>query len=266
MVIFTVVFMIGASVPVGDQDIPGVHTSVAVVDVQANSPASAAGLQQGDVIVRLQGKTGQISVNTIADFQMFVQNAKGSLVAVTVNRQGKEVTVQLTPRASYPTSQGPVGVALERFADVIGRTQWYLAPFKGIAYTGTVTVQALEGMYGVVASLFQGRGVPQGAQLAGPVGITIFLSQAAMYGPGFFLYFIGSLTVLLAIFNLFPIPALDGGKLLFLLIEKILGHPVSVKWEQGLTIFFFFLLISISIFVTIRFDIPRVIDFWKAGL
>jgi regulator of sigma E protease len=73
------------------------------------------------------------------------------------------------------------------------------------------------------------------------------------------------LTVLLAIFNLFPIPALDGGKLIFLTIEKFAKKPVPVAWEQGLTVFFFFLLITMSLFVTVKFDIPRVMDFWKSG-
>ena len=72
--------------------------------------------------------------------------------------------------------------------------------------------------------------------------------------------------MLVAIFNLFPIPALDGGKLLFLVLEKIMKKPVPVKWEQIITVICFLLLISMSIFVTIKFDIPRVVDFWKAGL
>ena len=82
---------------------------------------------------------------------------------------------------------------------------------------------------------------------------------------GFFLYFIGSISVLVAIFNLFPIPALDGGKIVFLLIEKVMGKPVPAKWEQIITIIFFVLLISMSLFITIKFDVPRLIDFVKAS-
>jgi len=129
-----------------------------------------------------------------------------------------------------------------------------------------VTWQAVVGIYTVFANMFTGKGVPAGAELAGPVGITIFLARAADYGPGFFLYFIGSISVFIALFNLFPIPALDGGKFVFLLIEKFRGRPVSVKVEQTLSIICFIILITLSIFVTIRFDVPRVIEFWKAGL
>ncbi len=257
-VIFSVAFGIGASIPVGDQDIAGVtDTSIVVLQVQKDSPAELAGIKSGDKI---------IGINKVLDFQTLVKDNAGKQISLTINRSGKDISVSLTPRITFPENQGPTGVVLERMADVIKKYPWYRAPFEGIVYTGKVTWEALVGIYGFFASLFLGNGLPEGAQLAGPVGITIFLSRAVEYGLGFFLYFIGSLTVLLAIFNLFPIPALDGGKLIFLIIEKFAKKPVPVKWEQGLTVFFFFLLITMSIIITIKFDIPRVVEFWKAGL
>ncbi|OGZ66362.1 MAG: hypothetical protein A3C58_03435 [Candidatus Staskawiczbacteria bacterium RIFCSPHIGHO2_02_FULL_34_10] len=257
-IIFSVVFTLGASIPIGDQDIAGVtSTSIKILEVQKDSPAYMAGLKVGDEVK---------GINKIADFQKLIQDNKGKQINLNIERNGKIINISLTPRISYPDNQGSTGVSLERIANVIKKYPWYEAPLHGALYTGKVTIEALLGIYGFFASLLQGNGVPQGAQLAGPIGITIFLSQAASYGLGFFLYFIGSLTVLLAIFNVFPIPALDGGKLVFLVIEKIIKKPVQVNWEQGITIFFFVLLISMSIFVTIKFDIPRVVDFWKAGL
>ncbi|OGZ65883.1 MAG: hypothetical protein A3C50_00795 [Candidatus Staskawiczbacteria bacterium RIFCSPHIGHO2_02_FULL_43_16] len=257
-IIFSFVFFIGASVPVGDQDVVGVtSTQVLVMAVQADSPAQKAGLKPKDEIV---------GFNKIADFQAFIEANKGAAASLTFKRDGKEMTVSLTPRVTYPEGQGPTGVALERVANVIEKAPWYLAPVKGIMFTGEITWAALAGVYGFFTSIFSGQGVPPEAQLAGPVGITIFLSKAADYGVGFFLYFIGSLSVLLAIFNLFPIPALDGGKLLFLIIEKIQKKPVPVNWEQGLTILCFVLLITMSIFITVKFDIPRVVELWRAGL
>ena len=100
------------------------------------------------------------------------------------------------------------------------------------------------GLYSTFADLFRAKGLPQGAEFAGPLGITVFLANAASYGMGFFLYFIGTISVFIAIFNLFPIPALDGGKLIFLLIEKIKGKPVSVKVEQAITLTCFIILIA----------------------
>ena len=258
IVIFSFAFGIGANIPIGDQDVKGVNdVSIKVVEVQKDSPAYIAGLKTGDKIK---------NIGKISDFQKFISDNKGKQISLNIDRSGKDISVSLTPRVSYPEGQGPTGIALERTANLIKKYPWYEAPLQGIIYTGKITWETLSGIYGFFASLFTGKGVPPGAELAGPVGITIFLSRAVNYGAGFFLYFIGSLTVLLAIFNLFPIPALDGGKLLFLVIEKIMKKPVPIKWEQGLTIFFFFLLITMSIFITIKFDIPRVVDFWKASL
>ncbi len=266
MIIFSVVFLIGARVPVGDQDVAGIsNTSVQIVAVQKGSPAQVAGLKVGDVISSLQNQNQNLTVNKISDFQKFIESNKGKSLIITAHRKGKEVFLSLTPRLEYPDTEGPTGVVLERVANVIVKSRFYEAPVKGVAYTGQVTWQALEGIYGVASNLFSGKGAPSGAELAGPVGIIIFLARAVDYGPGFFLYFIGSISVLIAIFNLFPIPALDGGKLLFLIIEWARKKPVSVKVEQSLTIIFFILLITMSIFVTIKFDIPRVMEFWKGG-
>lgn len=266
-VIFTAAFGIGANIPIGDQDVIGItKTEVKITSVLPDSPAQLSGLKEGDDIVNVALNGNKTQVNKIADFQSFVQDNKGKQITMGIERNGNYMELNLTPRVSYPTDQGPTGVVLERIANVINKYPWYEAPIKGIAYTGQVTWQALVGIYNVIVGLFNGSGLPKGAEVAGPVGITIFLSRAADFGPGFFLYFIGSLSVLLAIFNLFPIPALDGGKLLFLIIEKIQKKPVPVNWEQGITVFFFFLLITMSIFVTIKFDIPRVVDFWKTGL
>ena len=141
-----------------------------------------------------------------------------------------------------------------------------MAPIQGVSYTWQTTINALVSLYDTFSGLLSHKGLPQGAAFAGPLGITVFLANAASYGVGFFLYFIGMIAVFIAIFNLFPIPALDGGKLIFLLLEKIKGTPVSPKVEQAITLLFFAILILLSLFITIKFDIPRVIDFFKASL
>lgn len=278
IIIFSSVFMIGASVPIGDQDIVGVNnTTIRILEVRDGSPADIAGLMPSDEILSIypveSAESGVVPlaqqfnrVNKVSDFQRFVEDNKGKQITLDIKRNGQNMSVSLVPRLTYPEGQGPTGVVLERVANVIEKYPWYQAPIQGTIYTGKITVDAVKGIYGFFASIFLGKGVPEGAELAGPVGITIFLSQAANLGIGFFLYFIGSLSVLLAIFNLFPIPALDGGKLLFLLIESIKKKPVSIKIEQALTVVFFILLIMMSIFITVKFDIPRVVDFWKAGL
>ena len=274
MIIFSIVFAIGADLPVGDNDVQGLtNPQVKVIMVSQDSPASKAGLKTGDTLLQIENIKDEsakveseiVNLNKIKDFQNFTKSHVNEQVKITVERNGKTFDVSLTPRVSPPAGQGAVGIGLERMATLVTKYPWYLAPIQGVSYTWQTTVNALKSLYSLFADLLSMKGLPQGAEFAGPLGITVFLANAASYGPGFFLYFIGIISVLVAIFNLFPIPALDGGKLIFLLIEKIKGKPVSVKVEQGITVTFFVILIALSLFITVKFDIPRFADFLKSN-
>lgn len=266
IIIYSAVFAMGADVPVGDQDIAGVSSPVIkIVMVLKDSPAEKAGLKTGDSVVNLKDEAGDVKVDKIADFQSFINKNKGKEINITVNRIGKNFDLKITPRESYPANQGPLGVGLERMATLIKKYPWYRAPLQGAIFCGEITYKSLLGLAGIFGNLFGGKGLPPGAELTGPIGITVYLARAVDYGLGFFLYFIGSISVFMAIFNLFPIPALDGGKLVFLAIEKIKGRPVSVRVEQTITVVFFILLIGLSLFIS-YFDIGRLVEFIKASL
>jgi len=258
IIIFSIVFAMGADLPVGDQDVRGLtNPQIKIIGVSVNSPAGQAGLKIGDTILKF---------DKVSDFQKNANDNKGKEITLTINRNGNIFDVNLTPRIDPPAGEGAVGIGLARMATLIKKTAWYMAPVEGAVYTWQTTVESLKGLYITFSGLFTGKGAPEGASFAGPLGITVFLANAASYGIGFFLYFIGMISVFIAIFNLFPIPALDGGKLIFLLIEKIKRKPVSVKVEQGITLVFFAILIILSIFITIKFDIPRFADFLKSAL
>ena len=266
IIIFSVVFGIGADLPVKDEDVQGfTNVRVSVVGVSGNSPAEEAGLKKGDIILNAENQDSSVKISKIKDFQEFTKENAGKEIILTIKRQENIFDVFLTPRVSPPEGQGAVGIALERMATLIEKYPWYQAPLQGIIYTWETTAGALKGLYIVLADLVFFKGAPEGAQFAGPLGITVFLANAATYGPGFFLYFSGLISVFIAIFNLFPIPALDGGKLIFLIIEKIKGKPVSAKIEQSITAAFFAVLILLSLFITVKFDIPRFSDFWQAS-
>ena len=275
IIIFTVVFAIGTDLPVGDQDIQGLtNIQLKVVEVAQNSPAFDAGIKIGDTLLQIQSakyesaKSGPeiVKLSKVSDFQNFTKAHAGEQVDLKLKRGGKIFDVLFFPRVNPPAGQGSVGVGLERMATLINKTSWYMAPVKGVSYTWQTTVNAVIGLYSTFKGLIMGKGAPQGAEFAGPLGITVFLANAASYGVGFFLYLIGIIAVFIALFNIFPIPALDGGKLVFLIIEKLRGKPVSVKIEQNITVVFFIILITLSLFITVRFDIPRFIDFIKAAL
>lgn len=263
IILFTIVFAMGTQLPIGDQDVEGLtNAQVKITSISADSPAQQAGLKSGDTILKIQDQ----NLNKIKEFQDFAKSHAGEQITLNIQRGEQNLNVSLTPRVNPPEGQGAVGIGLERMATLIEKTSWYMAPIKGAQFTWDITVKSVQGLYKTFADLFAGKGVPQGAEFAGPLGITIFMANAFSYGIGYFLYFIGAISVFVAIFNLFPIPALDGGKLIFLAIEKIKGKPVSEKTEQIVTLVFFSILILLSIFITIKFDIPRFMDFLKATL
>jgi regulator of sigma E protease len=267
IVIFSVVFLIGADLPIADGDYTGLQNpKVVIISTSANSPAQLAGLKDKDIILSIIDSNSQVKkIDSISDFQEASKNNVGKEITLNINRKGQELIVSLIPRLNPPPGEGSVGVGLSRTATLIKKSAWYMAPVQGTVYTWETTVNALKGLWQVFTNLTSGKGAPQGAEFAGPLGITVFLAQAANLGVGFFLYFIGSISVFIAIFNLFPIPALDGGKFVFLMIEKIMKKPVPAKVEQIITAVFFFILISLSIFITIRFDIPRFYEYVKAS-
>lgn len=274
IVLFSIVFMIGTDLPVGDQDFQGVkNIRVQITEVLPGSPALEAGIKARDIITGVtilspdSSKQPEITpIKKLKDFQDFTKTNAGKPILIKLTRGEKNIELSLTPRVNPPAGQGAVGIGLDRFATLMEKYPWYSAPVQGTIYTWKTTVNSLVALGDTFKNLFVGRGLPQGAAFAGPLGITVFLANAANYGLGFFLYFIGNIAVLVAIFNLFPIPALDGGKLIFLLIEKIKKRPVSVKIEQTITIVFFVILICLSLFITFKFDIPRFIDFVKASV
>jgi len=268
-VIFSIVFLIGADLPIGDTDATGLtNARVQIISVSKDSPADIGGIKAGDIILNLKSGENNQQVNLIKDFQNFTKENAGKELQVSVKRDNQIINLNFVPRTDeqIPAGQGRTGVGIERVATLINKTAWWQAPWQGAVYTWTTTVNAVKGLWLTFSMLFAGKGAPAGAEFAGPLGITVFLAQAANLGAGFFLYFIGSISVFIALFNLFPIPALDGGKLIFLIIEKIMGKPVPVRVEQIITAVFFFILIALSLFITIRFDIPRFTDFLKSSL
>jgi regulator of sigma E protease len=142
-----------------------------------------------------------------------------------------------------------MGIALARTA--VKRYPWYSAPWQGVVNTWNLTIGIIGGYARMIGNVFSGKSL--GVQLAGPVRIVFdILPQAQKLGASYFLNFLGMLAVYLAVFNIMPIPALDGGKLLFLGIEAVRKKPVSEKMEQNITIAFFVLLLALMLWVTIK--------------
>jgi len=254
-ILLTAVFKMGAPQAVSDEEAGLlVDPKVQVLAVLPDSPAGEAGLRSGDVIKEFSIGDSRFSINKIKEVQDLTQEYKGGEVGLTIERGKEVIAVSLVPRVSYPEDEGPMGVSLVRTAEK--SYSWLQAPLKGAEATWNLTYGVVAGWGSIISGLLQGKGLPKGVQFVGPVGIGALISQAAQVGINYFLQFIAMISVYLAIFNLLPIPALDGGKLLFLAIEKIKGGAINRRAEENVTVTFFLLLIILMIWVTIK-DIGR---------
>ena len=254
-ILLSIVFGMGVPTAISDEENENlVNPRVQIVAVAPNSPAEIAGIKLGDTMSAISYQLSATSINKVKEVQEFTEKYKGEEVTLTIER-GKEIfEVSLIPRVSPPEGEGAMGVGLARTA--MKSYPWWISPIKGMEATLNTTGVIVVGLGEVLGNLVQGKGLPPGAQLMGPVGIGSLMTQFAKLGISYYLQFIAIISIYLAIFNILPIPALDGGKLLFLGIEKVRRKPVSQKTEQRITGIFFALLIALMIWVTIK-DIAR---------
>ena len=128
-----------------------------------------------------------------------------------------------------------------------------------------MTVGVFEGWGQIIGRLVNHQGLPAGAQLVGPVGIMGMMAKEAQMGASYYLQFVAMISVYLAVFNALPIPALDGGRFMFLALEAIRRKPISLKVEQTLTTVFFAVIMLFAIIVTIQDvrNLPAVVKLLK---
>lgn len=230
-------------------------TPVKIVEVDQNSPAMVAGIQVNDVILELKSGTEKYIVTGIIGLQSFVGKYRGKEITLLIKRGEKKMNLSLVPRANPPEGEGLMGVALDR---ANFRTySWWEAPLRGIQETGRITYAVISGILKAVFDILTGQGVPPGAEVMGPVGITVFLSKIVSFGLSDYIWFMGALAIFLAVFNALPIPAVDGGKLMFLAIEAIRKKPLPETLEQKITGSVFIILIILLIILTLK-DISRI--------
>lgn len=248
IIILSIVLNIGAPRMVDDEMNNLKDPQVQIVAVATESPAEKAGLRVGDAILKLRVDDNTISVDKIKEIQEFTQENQGKDVVLIIGRGDELLEISLVPRVSPPEGEGPMGIALAR--TVVESYPWYEAIKRGIVATVNLSVLVIQGW--IQASKNFVLGLPTGVQIMGPIGTTKKAAEIGQLGTTYFLQFIALVAVYVGLFNLLPIPALDGGKLLFLGIEKIKGKPLPQKLEQKISTFFFILLIALIIWVSIK--------------
>lgn len=200
--------------------------------IMDDTPAKAAGLAQGDKILAVNG----VSVVYWEDLLKEVRKDTEEVARLTIERDGAMREVLVTPkRQEVPTLFGKkkrisfIGIAPS--AEVV----YIKHPFADAMILGTERVIEMTGMilYSLVL-MFTGA-MSFKDSVTGPIGIYFMSGQAAQMGFSYLLYFMGSLSVSLFVLNLLPIPVLDGGHVLFILIEKLKGSPLKETVKERMT-------------------------------
>ncbi|TSC53839.1 MAG: hypothetical protein LiPW39_37 [Parcubacteria group bacterium LiPW_39] len=225
------------------------HAKVQITEVAPNSPARQGGIKAGDTIVKIVDQVQLNNISQVAQVQNFINNNRGREIIVTLQR-GQEVRqVKVVPRINPPAGEGALGIGLVRVTTTF--YPWYRAIYEGVKTTFILIWAIIMGL-GYLLWQLVGRGQVPVAEIAGPVGIFSLTGQAAQLGFIYLLQLTALLSVNLAIINALPFPALDGGRLLFLLIEKIKGSPVNQKIERAIHSAGFVFLIILMVLITAR--------------
>lgn len=253
-VIFSFLMVKGVPTQISDEENENlVNPKVQIAAIAANSPAEIAGVKTGDSVINLKSQISEIkNITRVKELQEFINKNRGQEVILTIQRGKTVLDIPVVPRVNPPANEGPLGVVLVRTA--IKSYPWYIAPIEGVKTTYFLTKMAAEGWIAAAVRLIKKQ--PTGVQVMGPLGIFNLFIQASNMGVIYFLQLIAVISVFVALFNILPIPATDGGKLLFLIIEKIKGKPLNQKIVQNIELAFFSLLIILMIFVTYK-DIQR---------
>jgi len=240
-------FMIGMPVPT--DYLPGAHLSnvqTTITSVDPASPAALAGLKSGDEVVGLSVADTTSAGITISDIQQFTAAHQGQSIIVSYKRGVTLGTAQVIPVFESNINRAAIGVSLDSIG--ILRLNVFSALWHGATLTTSLVGETATDLVQFLGQLFVGHA--NLAQVTGPVGIAGLVGQAAALGFVYILSFTAFISINLAIINLIPFPALDGGRVLFVIIEKIKGSPIKSSVSNMVNTVGFVLLILLMLLVT----------------
>ncbi len=240
IVIFAMVFMVYGRL----------DTAARVEAVKPDSAAAAAGFRPGDLVVEIDGR----SIRSFADMQRVVRAHADQKLQIVVERDGRDVTLPAVPTVTEVT-------------DNFGKTHRYgilgiegpkerlkVGPLAAIGYGVEESWSIIDDTFSYLYRMITGR--ESADQLGGPVGIALMSSEAAKLGFDVLIRWVAAISVSIGLLNLFPIPLLDGGHLLFYGLEGLRGRPLSDRTQEIGFRIGFAIVLMLLVFATYN-DIPR---------
>lgn len=248
--LFSIGFMSGLPTSVGASPkgsiLENIHLTV--VSTLPGSPAEISGLKSGDKIIEVKSADDFISEINPETFKSFIVSHPDKEIEIGYTRgQDKNVYVaKVIPKTKEENGQPMIGISMDQIG--VAKLPFFKAFWEGLKLDVYVTKATTIGLYNLVVDAV--RGQASMAQVTGPVGMVGIVGDAYKFGFSYLLSFAALISINLAIINLIPFPALDGGRLLFLLIEKIKGSRINPKFAGIANTVGFFILIALMLLVT----------------
>ena len=224
-------------------------TPAVINEVQKDSPAMVGGLKQNDIILEIDGN----EVKSIMDVSKFITMSTADIIDFKIKRSYDELILKIKPNIvlsednlGNKVNKRMVGIKLRAYNNEINHVK--LGPAKAIYHASHevyyVSISSLKYIGGMI------MGKADTSQLGGPIRIAKISGQVATFGVIAFISMMAYISISLGLINLFPIPMLDGGHLMFYAFESILGRPLSQKTQEGFFRIGMFLLLSLMFFTT----------------
>ncbi len=217
----------------------GTPQAVVITDIKKNSPAMEINLKAGDKII------GFVDTNK---FIKYINENRGKEVSLNIERGKEKINFNVVPRINPPVGEGSLGVGL------VDAGLPKKNPIASIWEGFKTSIELVKNIFLALVDLAVKAVIGKASfeQIAGPVGIIKLTSQAGSLGFIYLLQLLAMISLNLAVLNIFPFPALDGGRLIFLGIEKIKGSPINPKFEKIINTAGFIFLILLMAVITIK--------------
>ncbi|MET1033181.1 MAG: site-2 protease family protein, partial [Candidatus Saccharimonadales bacterium] len=244
--------------------------------VEPGSPADKAGIKSRDKLIsvetpsivtyydragnilstdRSDGATNTVPLTSAEQLPGLTKQFQGETVKVTYERKGQRQTSEVKLlTAEEANGKGRMGISPTEFT--MTRSTWS-SPIVAAGLLGQFTAATFQGLGTAISAVFQGQGSKAAEQVSGPVGIVVILKDGSLLGYQFVLMVIAIISLTLAIMNVLPIPALDGGRLFMMLLSRAFGKKMTQEMEERIVgasfIFLLFLIVLITIVDVRRF-------------
>jgi regulator of sigma E protease len=235
----------------GVSDIPAQYVEdrrVIITSVLSESPAGLSGVRAGEEIISVSQGEKKLIPQTVEEVQRIVKESQGTVLSVLLRDGNTERELSVTPEKRADSDMYAIGISM----DTVGNVS--LPAHRAFMQGGRLTLGLFVGISSHIYNLLAGivTGTADFSGVAGPVGIAGLVGEARELGFAYLMSFTAFISLNLAVLNLIPFPALDGGRIFFVLIEAVIRRPIKPVIANTLNVIGFGLLLLFMIFITVK--------------